>query len=320
MNKVELVFAARVDFNQALSEDTFRLVKKDIHYFDDLSSHFFNISLSAGLRAKLLSWLWVNAGLGRGTRSPSVLERYIKLMPVQYDSYDYLGNPQLKPETNHQADVSFDIPVNGIGTFSAGGFFSLVTGYITGEVIPPSVIKPSTQGAPGVKQFINRDLVYITGFEAAYKSPAEKRWGLQASVSATYGTDPDAVKYIISGGQVVGQETVKNDPLAEIPPLEGTMVVSYRFLKGTVIPRATLRMVSEQTRVSQSYGEPATPGFVTAGLVIQYVPCRFASFSAGVENMLNQPYYEHLNRRIVGSTDRLYEPGRVWYITARVGF
>ena len=66
---------------------------------------------------------------------------------------------------------------------------------------------------------------------------------------------------------------------------------------------------------TKSYGESKTPGFITAAASVSFVPCGFASFVTGVENMFNTPYYEHLNRRIVGSTERLYEPGRVFYFT-----
>ncbi len=310
----------RFDYNAATSGDTFRLVKDDIHYFDELNSAFFNVSFGLGIKKQITSWLYLNASIGRGTRSPSVLERYIKLMPVQYDAYDYLGNPQLKPEKNHQADLSFALVFKEAGSISAGGFFSLVTDYIIGKVIPPSVIKPSTQGSPGVKQFSNVDLVYLTGFEMAYQSPISKKWGVLASVAATYGTQPTAIKYIVSGGQVTGQETVKNDPLPEIPPLEGTIQFSYKFFKSKLVPRISLRMVSEQNRVSESYGEQKTPGFITGAASLSYSPCKYASFIAGVENIMDTPYYEHLNRRIVGSTDRLYEPGRVFYFSVNLKF
>ena len=313
--KIDFTAALRLDYNQANSGDTFRLVKNGIAWFDDLNSNYFNVSFSLGMKKQLVSWLYFNASLGKGTRSPSVLERFIKLMPVQYDSYDYLGNPQLKPENNYQADASFEFLEPNLGSLSVGGFFSLVTDYIIGKVVPPSVIKPSTQGAPGVKQFSNTDKVYLTGFEVSYQSPSAKKWGLLAQIAATYGTEPEAVKYIVSGGQVTGEETLKNDPLPEIPPLEGTVGFSYKFFRGKLIPNASVRLVSEQNRVSQSYGESKTPGFITATASVSYAPCRFASFVAGVENIFNTPYYEHLNRRIVGSTERLYEPGRVFYFT-----
>jgi iron complex outermembrane receptor protein len=313
--KIDFTAALRFDYNQATSSDTFRLVQNGISYFDDLNSNYFNVSFSLGMKKQLVSWLYLSASLGKGTRSPSVLERFIKLMPVQYDSYDYLGNPQLKPENNYQADASFEFLDPNLGSLSVGGFFSLVTDYIIGKVLPPSVIKPSTQGAPGVKQFSNTDKVYLTGFEVSYQSPTTKKLGFLANVAATYGTEPEATKYIVSGGQVTGEETVKNDPLPEIPPLEGTVRFSYKFFRGKFIPNASVRLVNEQNRVSQSYGESKTPGFITAAASVSYVPCKFASLVAGVENMFNTPYYEHLNRRIVGSTDRLYEPGRVFYFT-----
>ena len=313
--KLDFTAALRLDYNQATSGDTFRLVKNGIAYFDDLNSIFLNVSFSLGMKKQLVSWLFFSASLGKGTRSPSILERFIKLMPVQYDSYDYLGNPQLKPENNYQADASFDFMDPNLGSLSVGGFFSLVTDYIIGKIVPPSVIKPSTQGAPGVKQFSNTDKVYLTGFEVSYQSPTAKKWGLLAMVAATYGTEPEAVKYIVSDGQVVGEETVKNDPLPEIPPLEGTVKFSYKLFRGKLIPNASVRLVSEQNRASQSYGESKTPGFITAAASVSYAPCRFASFVAGVENLFDTPYYEHLNRRIVGSTERLYEQGRVFYFT-----
>ena len=313
--KLDFTAALRIDYNQATSCDTFRLVKNGIAYFNDLNSNYFNVSFSLGMKKQLVSWLYLSASLGKGTRSPSVLERFIKLMPVQYDSYDYLGNPQLKPENNYQADASFEFLNPNLGSLSVGGFLSLVTDYIIGKVLPPSVIKPSTQGAPGVKQFSNTDKVYLTGFEITYQSPTAKKWGLLASIAATFGTEPEAVKYTLSGGQVVGQETVKNDPLPEIPPLEGSVRFSYKFFSGKLVPNATVRLVSEQNRVSQSYGEQKTPGFITAEASVSYKPCKFTSLVGGVNNIFNTPYYEHLNRRIVGSTERLFEPGRVFYFT-----
>ncbi len=313
--KIDITAALRFDYNQATSSDTFRLVKNGISYFDDLNSKFLNVSFSLGMKKQVTSWFFITAALGKGARSPSLLERFIKLMPVQYDSYDYLGNPQLKPENNYQADASVDFSDPTMGTLSVGGFFSVVTDYIIGKILPPSVIKPSTQGSPGVKQFSNTGFVYLTGFEVSYQSSNDRKWGLLANVAATYGTEPEAVKYIVSGGQVVGEETVKNDPLPEIPPLEGTVQFSYKFFSDRLVPRIQVRLVSEQNRISQSYGEQKTPGFITAAASISYAPFKFTSLIGGVENIFDTPYYEHLNRRIVGSTERLYEPGRFFYLT-----
>ena len=317
---VDFTAALRLDYNQANSADTFKLVKDGVAWFDKLNSSFLNISFNTGIKKRLVQEFYLTASLGLGTRSPSILERYIKLMPVNFDSYDYLGNPQLKPEQNYQADLGLDYYLPGLGSFTANGFFSLVHDYILGKIIPPSVIKPSTQGVLGVKQFSNVDLVWLTGFEFSFQSPSQKKWGIMATAAATFGTNPAAVKYLTASGQVTGEETVNNDPLPEIPPLEGSVQFLYKFLKQKLVPKVIIRLVNAQNRVSEAYGEQTTPGFVTAAFSLSYIPCQFFSVSAGVENILNNPYYEHLNRRIVGSTEKLYEPGRVLYINLMMQF
>lgn len=320
LGSFDFTAAIRIDFNQAISSDTFRLVKNGVSYFSDLYSSYLNISANTGLKKRLVDGLYLTVAVGMGTRSPSILERFIKLMPVQYDSYDYLGNPQLKPEQNYQADLTLDYTIREIGSFTINGFISAVHNYILGVILPPSVIKPSTQGAPGVKQFSNADLVYLTGFEFRYQSPEEKPWGLSVSAAATYGTNPEAVKYIVSGGQVTGEETLHNDPLPEIPPLEGNVQFLYKFFKAKLVPRLAVRLVSAQNRVSEAYMEKTTPGFITGALSLQYHPCNWFSVTGGVENLMNTPYYEHLNRRIVGSSENFYEPGRVFYINVGISF
>lgn len=312
--------ALRLDYNQANSSDTFSLVNNGIEYFDKLNSEYINLSLNAGIKKKLISGFYLTAALGLGTRSPSVLERFIKLMPVQFDSYDYLGNPQLKPEQNYQIDLGLNYDLPEIGSFSANGFFSLVHNYILGKILPPSVIKPSTQGAPGVKQFANVNFVYLTGFEFVYRSPVNFKWGVMATAAATYGTNPDAVKYILTSGQVSGEEQIHNDPLPEIPPLEGSLQFYYKFFNAKFVPRLSIRMVNSQNRVSEAYLEQVTPGFLTAAFSLAYTPCNYFSVSAGIENILNNAYYEHLNRRIIGTVQKLYEPGRVFYINLAIQF
>ena len=36
--------------------------------------------------------------------------------------------------------------------------------------------------------------------------------------------------------------------------------------------------------------------------------------SAGVDNLLNKNYYEHLNRNVIGTGNDLYEPGINFFI------
>ena len=76
----------------------------------------------------------------------------------------------------------------------------------------------------------------------------------------------------------------------------------------------TTRYVAAQKHVSQSYYESETPGFMLLNLVMKYSLSKAVSISAGVQNLFDTTYYEHLNRRIVGSTEKLNEAGRNVYL------
>lgn len=316
----DLTVSLRVDYNTATSADTFRLVYQGIPYFDQMHSSFLNFSFTAGLVQKINKWLTFQAGIGRGTRSPSVLERFIRLMPVQYDSYDYIGNPQLKPETNHQADLGLTMLFSEIGSVKLSGFASMITDYITGVRLPPAAIKPATMGSPGVKQFSNEGDAFLYGWECQYLSPPGRRWGLTVSAAGTRGIVENATHYILSGGQVTGEEVLRHDPVPEIPPAEGSVAFFYRFFDGRLVPGMEFRLAAPQNSVSVSYGEQKTPGFMTMAINLSWAPWRYLTLNGGISNLFNTSYYEHLNRRIIGSDERLYEPGRVAHFTARFKF
>jgi len=75
-----------------------------------------------------------------------------------------------------------------------------------------------------------------------------------------------------------------------------------------------IRLVAAQNRISDAYDEETTPGFTVAGLNIFYRHTNQISLAAGISNIFDKAYYEHLNRRVIGSTRSLYEPGRIFYL------
>jgi len=312
---VDIVVALRGDFNDATCRSMeLKGMSGQVIYSDpDVSSSFINLSISAGVIYHIRKNLKINLALGRSVRSPDMVERFIMLLPVGYDNFDYLGNPQLKPETNNQIDLSANYRPANIGNFNGSLFFSFVRNYITGKEVPPSIVMPQTKGVVGVKQFYNADHVFLYGFEFSYTSPEKYKFGALVVASITRGVNPSATRYIIQNNQVVGQEVVKNDPLPEIPPFESTVTVFYKFLKERLIPKVSVRMVATQNQTSQAYYEVKTPGFVLANLSIYFKYNKYLGISAGVNNIFNNAYYEHLNRRIIGSDLPLYEPGRVFY-------
>jgi iron complex outermembrane receptor protein len=49
-------------------------------------------------------------------------------------------------------------------------------------------------------------------------------------------------------------------------------------------------------------------------LALSYRFNDYLQFSGGVNNVLDEAYYEHLNRRIIGSASNFYEPGRIFFV------
>ncbi|MBU2652195.1 MAG: TonB-dependent receptor [Bacteroidetes bacterium] len=315
LGRIDVIASIRADFNEARSGDLILKKMENIVYSNtETSSEYFNLSASAGINWHVSGHWLAGFSLGRGVRSPDMIERFIILLPVGYDSYDYLGNPSLKPEANNEVDLSTTFSGEKYGTLGAGVFFSVVTDYITGRYVPPTVAKPQTAGVLGVKQFVNLPVVYLWGWELSYASPARYRWRLGLDVARTCGINPEADVYVFSGGNLQEIKKVKNDPLPEIPPLEANLSIAYSFLKGKVIPEANVRAAARQDKASEAYGERKSPGFIIAGLRIVWNYNQYLTVTGGIENLFDKAYYEHLNRRITGSSLNFYEPGRSFYV------
>ena len=241
-NRLDLIAAARLDYNMARSGPMVRL-KKDgsiVYENSNTESNYLNFSASAGIRWQFTTKSAFEVSIGKGTRSPDMTERYIILLPVGYDPYDYLGNPDLKPESNHELDLGFERICSRSGQFNASVFFSYVTDYISAVIVPPSIIKPQTKGVLGVKQFTNIDKAFLTGFEVKHATPVENTWQVRFNAAYTVGMNPEATKINYENGQAIGEEVIKNDPLPEIPPLEANLWFNYNFFMNSTLYMFTM--------------------------------------------------------------------------------
>ncbi len=321
----DLVGAVRLDLNSAGSGiievfgTTVGGVTPVLLTNDNTSSHFTNFSFNLGATKRFGKNFSLGLSAGRGVRSPNMVERFIILLPVAYDNYDYYGNPQLKPEANNEADLTLKFRHDKAGSAEFNVFYSLVQNYIMGRRIAPAEQKPLSMNVLGVKEFYNAGNATLMGFELGYALPESYKLGLHVTAAYTYGTIAEVTKQILDptkviSQQVVGEEILKNDALTEIPPLEANVSVSYKFLKKRLIPRISTRIVLDQGHVSSAFYEASTPGFVLLNAGLTYKHSDLITLSGGVNNILDQAYYEHLNRKMIGTTAKLYEPGRVFYI------
>lgn len=128
---------------------------------------------------------------------------------------------------------------------------------------------------------------------------------------------------------VRGDNDTDNVPLAQIPPLEGRLGLAYddRTWSFGVLARA----VDNQDRVHLGYGSVVgqdigpTPGFTVYSLNAGYRPKKGTLISAGIDNLFDKAYAEHISRAgamVAGytQTTRVNEPGRNLWLKASMAF
>jgi iron complex outermembrane receptor protein len=318
---IDWIAGLRVDYNSASSDTLFRMgMSGPVYENGNTHSDYLNFSFNSGLTWHVSDSYDLSFSLGRGVRSPDMTERFIILLPVGYDRFDYIGNPQLDPEVNYEFDLKNTLFSKTWGNANATFFFSYVTDYIGSRIVPPSEMLPQTPGVLGVKEFINIDKVWLTGFEFNYATPSGKRWQANINASYTYGRNPEAEGYKVENNTIVDTYTIIDDPLPEIPPFEFNFYFKYGFFDQKLVPELHWRAVAAQKKVSQSYLEQESNSFQLLDLKLSYRFNDNFALHGGVNNVFDKYYYEHLNRNIIGSSIPLYEPGRNFYLNFIVKF
>ena len=310
------ILAARADLNISGS-DTIKIIRPGapepyMTLPEKAKSTLINYSFSGGLTRFFGKDFSLGISLGRAMRSPDMTERYIIMLPVGYDKYDYLGNPGLKAEVNHEADITLTKKSAGMGQITGGLFFSYVTNYITAVRVPEL---PLTADVLGVKQFVNGEHAVLYGFECAWVSPRESHLGIDWNASLTYGNIYNIEKTVLDEyGSVTGTEVLEKDAIAEIPPFETNLILSWQEPGVKVVPAVSFRYAAPQNHISKAYYEQPSQGFFLMNASVKYQPLQYLTLQGGVNNLLDTDYYEHLNRRVIGTTADMPEPGRVWYL------
>ena len=317
--RFEVSSILRFDLNQASSGDTLLIEKNERTWFESKPVDQFLVSFAVNSSYKISEKTFISLGIARGQRSGDMQERYIKFLATGYDRYDYLGNPDLKPETNFQTDLMLRSNPGKVN-FSLNLFRSQISDYITGSLVPPSVARPVSQGAPGVKQFNNIDKAVLMGFEASADYAISTITSLSFSAGYTYAYFPEIERITFENNQISGTEMIKNDPIPEIPAFEAMFSLSHHFVKVKIKPVISFRAVAGQNHVSLAAYEESTPSYLISDFFVTYTPFRKISIAAGANNLFNTAYYDHLNRRLLGSTEKLFEPGRTLFINLKIDF
>jgi iron complex outermembrane recepter protein len=292
------VFSGRLELNNADIKDAepeFTLV------FPETKSTQVNPSISIGGIKNFEHDIALGLWLGHARRSGSLIERFINYFPVGQDPYEMLGNPGLNPEINHQADLTFEWK-----TLHSSLKVDIFAAYLQDVIssLIDTTLSPRLPNSPGVRQFVNIGQALKSGFEAA--------WGQKLFAG---------LQYYLSIAYTFAQDLERDEPLPEISPLDFRYSLLGNYLDNTLKPEMTFRYVLMQSRISEEFGETPSPAFALLDVKLSYQFHKILGVTAGIQNLFDKHYYEHLNRSVRGNNPNpIYAPGRNFFISLNLNF
>jgi Outer membrane receptor proteins, mostly Fe transport len=220
------------------------------------------------------------------------------------DYWELITNQSLNTGSSFHTDVEKTAQIDtGLnyrrGTFTAfvAGFYNQVNDYILVQNKVPKGMSTAT---------VTRNIdASSCGGEAGFVYTWAERWKVDASLA-----------------YVRGRNRTDNLPLAQQAPLEGRFSLTYATSVWSVGGLA--RFVAEQNRFALNQGTIAgqdlgpTPDYAVLSLNAGWRVSAHAVLTAGVDNLFDKLYAEHISRSgsvITGypTTTRINEPGRtVW--------
>ncbi len=297
-NSWRFIFSGRLELNSA---DILDPAEAFTQVYPDIQQTNINPGISIGGIKNFPSNIAVGLWLGRTQRSGSLTERYINYFSVGQDPYELLGNPELSPEVNNQVDLSFEFKSQK-GVVKVDVFAAYLQDYISSVI--DTILSPRLPTSPGVRQYVNIDNAFKTGFEILWQQKLFA--GLQHTLSMAY---------------TYGQDLEREEPLPEIAPLDLRYTLTGNYLNNKLHPEISFRHVIKQDRTSIEYGETSTPSFSLLDVQLKYQITDFLSLSTGVQNLFDETYYEHLNRSVRGtSPSPIYAPGRNYFFALNLDF
>ena len=252
-----------------------------------------------------------NVGLGRKNRAPSYQELYLWL-PMQStgglaDGRTYIGNLDLDSETNHEITLGLDWSE---GDFYANGqiFFRKVDDFIQGT---PSTNMTANSLATMMSgqnplQFNNID-AELYGLDGRYGMVLNDNWRLDGVLSYVRGEDKD-----------------NNDNLYRVAPLNNRLTLTWEQDKLSASLESVL--YASQSKTASYNDEEKSAGYGLLNLYSQYQLSSDLRINAGIENLLDKDYVDHLtgyNRNAdsdIPVGDRLPGRGRNLFVSAALSF
>ncbi|MBF8740527.1 TonB-dependent copper receptor [Pseudomonas guariconensis] len=244
-------------------------------------------------------------GLGHAQRFPDYWELFSPTLPPNGSANAFDG---IKPEKTTQLDVGIQYHDERMEAW-ASGYIGQVRDYILFDYVPGS----GGMGSKLVSQAQNIDARIMGGeLGAAYK--LSEHWKADATVAYAWGKNS-------SDGKA----------LPQMPPLESRLGLTYS--RDTWSVGALWRLVAAQNRIAENQGNVVgkdyekSAGFGVFSFNGAYKVNRNLKLSAGVDNLFDKAYAEHLN--LAGNAGFGYpasdpqpvmEPGRTFWTKVDISF
>ena len=259
---------------------------KDAFNAADHSKNDHNIDVVAQLNYDLNADVTLRLAAARKTRSPSYIERFAWL-PIEAsaglaDGNNYIGDVNLDPEVSYEVEAGFDWENDRVYLLPRV-FYRHVDDYIQGTPVDatPGVIDSPLEMVSAV----NGDSTPLRYTNVAAKIYGfDTAWGIKVM-------DHLRLDGIVT--YVRGKRRDINDDLYRITPLRATAALSYVRQKWSVTLEGV--GVASQKKISLTNGEFSSAGHRLMNLNGMVKVMEQVKFVAGVDNVFDNLYREHLS-------------------------
>lgn len=273
------------------------------------------VDLTLVLTHNINQSLDIEFGLARKQRAASYQERYLWL-PMEStsglaDGNNHAGNINLDAETAYQAELGLDWHSAKSGV-SPRIFYHHVNDYIQGVATTDvDLIAVSSMAGMGGDttplQYDNVD-AKLYGVDMNWFTSLTPDWQLDGTVS-----------------YVRGERRDTSDNLYRIAPLSARTMLSY--VQTTWRVGFEAETVAAQNKISVENEEQKTSGYALFHLSASYQPTQQVTLTAGINNLFDRDYQDHLGgyNRISDNPDiaqgeRLHGLGRSGYVGVNVNW
>ncbi len=236
------------------------------------------VSPKLGLVYELNKTYSVFAQYARGFRAPPYDEANTGFRnTVGPTSYEFLPNPNLKPETSHGFEIGTRGKFRDGSSYQVSSFYNRYKDFIDMKTL----VAPA-MGVTGQYQAQNLSQVEIYGAEARGDWRFMPAWSLTGAVA-----------------YAVGENLQSNVPIQSVAPLTLALGLGYDSLDGVWGARIDGKRVLQHDRVADATHYKTEP-YTTVDLSAYYSPLSWVTVRAGIYNLFDTAYVNFTDVQGIG--------------------